>query len=429
MSRLCHVQLAARRWRHVPRPPLLLQSLCVAVACGPTVAAALRDDGFRGHRLEVTSPAEGADADGPGLWDARGDGDGDSGEGDGPVARAAEWPVISISDLHGDLQHAKVVLRGVGVIDEQDKWSGGSVVLVQTGDVLDRGPDALELEAFLDDLGDQAKAAGGEVIRLLGNHEIMNMCQNLKYVSHHQLQSVGGLMAYKVCLGPFGDPGWRLRRHQTAALLGGERGLGEAVLFVHAGLLPSVARAFVERAAPGPAEAALEEQLLLLSMGRARPRRRRAAMGTFRLDAFVKAPKPRIRRRSVAEGQAAIEALNEEVRTLLAKGPTALMAKTHPLLNNSGPFWTRRFDERDEAGVCRDLKATLDLLGASRMVVGHSVQFDGKIKARCGNRLFLTDTAISRAITGTAQPSALRLGPGGQAEAWYAVGASRRHDL
>lgn len=85
------------------------------------------------------------------------------------------------------------------------------------------------------------------------------------------------------------------------------------MLFVHAGLLPSVARAFVERAAPGPAEAALEEQLLLLSMGRARPRRRRAAMGTFRLDAFVKAPKPRIRRRSVAEGQAAIEALNEEV--------------------------------------------------------------------------------------------------------------------
>ena len=50
--------------------------------------------------------------------------------------------VVAVGDVHGDHDQLVAVLRSAGLIDGQDKWSGGKAHFVQTGDVLDRGPDS-----------------------------------------------------------------------------------------------------------------------------------------------------------------------------------------------------------------------------------------------------------------------------------------------
>ncbi len=75
------------------------------------------------------------------------------------------------------------ILQTAGILDASGKWAGGRAHLVQVGDVLDRGlegPKALDLLIRLED---QAQKAGGRVHALLGNHEVMNMLGDLRYVS------------------------------------------------------------------------------------------------------------------------------------------------------------------------------------------------------------------------------------------------------
>lgn len=51
---------------------------------------------------------------------------------------------------------------------------GGEDQLVQTGDIVDRGTDTIQLYRYFMKLRDDARMAGGDVHNLLGNHEIMN---------------------------------------------------------------------------------------------------------------------------------------------------------------------------------------------------------------------------------------------------------------
>src|SRR4051794_29951374 len=57
------------------------------------------------------------------------------------LSRPAPARVVAIGDLHGDLDHARRALRLAGAVDAQDKWVGGALVVVQTGDEVDRGDD------------------------------------------------------------------------------------------------------------------------------------------------------------------------------------------------------------------------------------------------------------------------------------------------
>ncbi len=50
--------------------------------------------------------------------------------------------IVAVGDVHGDYEQFVKTLRAAEVIDEQNKWIGGKTHLVQTGDVLDRGPDS-----------------------------------------------------------------------------------------------------------------------------------------------------------------------------------------------------------------------------------------------------------------------------------------------
>ena len=56
-------------------------------------------------------------------------------------------------------------------------------ILVQTGDIFDRGAKVREALDLLMRLEDEAKRAGGRVEFLLGNHEVMNLLHEFRDVS------------------------------------------------------------------------------------------------------------------------------------------------------------------------------------------------------------------------------------------------------
>jgi 3',5'-cyclic AMP phosphodiesterase CpdA len=65
-------------------------------------------------------------------------------------------------------------LRATSLVDHRGYWIGKTTTLVQTGDIVDRGTDTIALYRLFDQLRTQAADAGGEVISLLGNHEVRN---------------------------------------------------------------------------------------------------------------------------------------------------------------------------------------------------------------------------------------------------------------
>ena len=71
----------------------------------------------------------------------------------------------------------------IGLIDKQNHWTGGKTTFVQTGDLLDRGPKPREVMDLMMALEKEASQAGGRVVSLLGNHEMMNIMGDLRYVT------------------------------------------------------------------------------------------------------------------------------------------------------------------------------------------------------------------------------------------------------
>lgn len=96
---------------------------------------------------------------------------------------AQQQRIVAIGDVHGAYAEFTFILRRVNLIDNENKWIGGQSTLVQTGDVVDRGADGAKCYDLLMALEGQAKSQGGSVIVLLGNHEIMTMTHDLRYVS------------------------------------------------------------------------------------------------------------------------------------------------------------------------------------------------------------------------------------------------------
>ncbi|XP_061365644.1 shewanella-like protein phosphatase 1 isoform X1 [Gastrolobium bilobum] len=92
--------------------------------------------------------------------------------------------ILAVGDLHGDLKQARSALEMAGVLssDGQNLWTGGETVLIQLGDILDRGEDEIAILSLLRSLDKQAKAQGGAVFQVNGNHETMNVEGDFRYV-------------------------------------------------------------------------------------------------------------------------------------------------------------------------------------------------------------------------------------------------------
>lgn len=92
--------------------------------------------------------------------------------------------LVAIGDLHGDLDKARRALVAARVLDpETDRWCGGDSVVVQVGDVLDRGDGEIASLFLLERLAREAELAGGAVHVLNGNHETMNVGGRYRYAT------------------------------------------------------------------------------------------------------------------------------------------------------------------------------------------------------------------------------------------------------
>jgi hypothetical protein len=91
--------------------------------------------------------------------------------------------VVAFADVHGAYDDWVALLKELGIVDDQLNWSGGRTHLVSVGDLIDRGPGSRDVVELLMKLDAQAEQAGGAVHMTLGNHEVMVMTGDLRYVS------------------------------------------------------------------------------------------------------------------------------------------------------------------------------------------------------------------------------------------------------
>lgn len=103
------------------------------------------------------------------------------------VSLGAVDSLYVMGDVHGELDTLVAVLRNAGLVDEQERWSGGRRHLALVGDLMDRGQDVSGVLWLLHRLEREADQAGGGVHVLLGNHEIMPLLNDLRYVAPKEL--------------------------------------------------------------------------------------------------------------------------------------------------------------------------------------------------------------------------------------------------
>ncbi len=105
----------------------------------------------------------------------------------GTAAKQYAWTdvsrIVAISDPHGAYEAMVATLANAEVIDGDRNWSGRDTHLVITGDLMDRGADSRKVMDLVMQLEEQALADGGMVHLLLGNHEVMNLVGDLRYVA------------------------------------------------------------------------------------------------------------------------------------------------------------------------------------------------------------------------------------------------------
>lgn len=88
-----------------------------------------------------------------------------------------------ISDIEGNFAAFRKLLQAGKVIDENFNWIYGDGHLVLIGDFVDRGDQVTEVLWLIYALEEKARAAGGYVHYVLGNHEIMVMSGDHRYVN------------------------------------------------------------------------------------------------------------------------------------------------------------------------------------------------------------------------------------------------------
>jgi len=295
----------------------------------------------RGHPAPVPAPAPA-----PALVVAPA---ADAGDGCSLASVPARFPaparLVAIGDIHGDLAAARAALRTAGAIDEHDAWVGGALWIVQTGDILDRGDDEQAIVDLFSVLESAARAAGGNVIVLNGNHELMNASGDFRYVTP------GGMR-------DFADaPGVDASAPELAQV-------------------PEVARARVAALRPGGAYAKKFAQHDAIAI----------VGDTVFSHAGV-----------LGDWVTHIDDTNRAARCYL-DGQT----RTPPpaATANDGPLWTRIAGIPD--ADCAAVKTALAAMHLGRMVVGHTVQEHG-ITSACADTLWRIDVGLAKLYNGPIQ--------------------------
>ncbi|MGE3173448.1 MAG: metallophosphoesterase [Planctomycetota bacterium] len=287
------------------------------------------------------------------------------------VAAATAWPVlpsdgvrwrfaappggvVAIGDLQGDLCGLEAILRTAKLVDAAGEWIGARRHLVLAGDLIGGHADGCLLTFRVRRLERQARAAGGAVHALLGNHELLPARGEVdKWTGAEKEQwrrhPPAGAPSPKPRDAFRGDgaPAHWLRRRNAVVRIGDD-------LFAHAGV-----DAWLTVAAVGEVNATV-----------------RAWIAHW--QGVGASPSPATQWAVGAPGMARDAALAR------------------------GPLWTRGFkpdgDRRPAGGPSRaDLCAWLDAHGLRRLVVGHAPVDGGVLQAHpyYGDRVAMLDTRIA----------------------------------
>lgn len=139
-----------------------------------------------------------------------------------------------LSDIEGNFKAFRKILQAGNVIDENFNWIFGEGHLVLTGDFVDRGNQQTEVLWLIYSLEEKAKAAGGHVHYILGNHEIMNMNGDLRYLNPKYTETAEFLLEnFEVLYGENYELGRWLRTKSVIEQVG-------EVLYCHGGISAAV---------------------------------------------------------------------------------------------------------------------------------------------------------------------------------------------
>ena len=340
----------------------------------------------------------------------------------GPAA-ATQTPsrVVAVGDVHGAYEEFTAILQTVGLIDGRRAWTGGTATFVQTGDVVDRGLKQRECLDLLMDLQRQAPGAGGKVIPLIGNHEVMNVIGDLRYVKPAMFSAFAsadaetrreearkeyltflaahaghghevippadgdprqkwldehppGFFEQRDAFGPDGLYGKWIRSNRAVVQIGDG-------VFVHGGLNPAL---------PFDSVRDLDERVV-------------ADLPAF--DAMWKAlVDARVIWRYMTFAEA-VRFAGEELAWRQSEGPIGdfparlavirlLGYKSWITLSGEGPLWYRGLGTEPEAKLDASFTAMLGRLKVRYVVAGHSVVASKEVTARFGSRVFLIDTGM-----------------------------------
>ncbi len=144
--------------------------------------------------------------------------------------------LLVLSDIEGEFANFKTLLLANGVIDGNYEWIFGDGHLVICGDMFDRGTHVTEYLWLLYKLEEDAKAKGGYVHVILGNHDIMNLSGDFRYVQPKYFETAKALgVEYRELFGKNTELGRWLRTKNIMEKIGD-------MLFLHAGISPEVTR-------------------------------------------------------------------------------------------------------------------------------------------------------------------------------------------
>jgi Calcineurin-like phosphoesterase len=302
--------------------------------------------------------------------------------------------IVVFADVHGAYPQLIALLRETAIIDESLRWRAGATHLVSLGDLVDRGAESRKVLELLMRLENEARAAGGAVHVVLGNHEIMNIVGDLRYVSAAEYAAFAGsdddalretawqrvfaqqpaavrgefeaayppgYFAHRQAFSAAGRYGsWLLKKPFLLAI--------NDSVFVHGGLSPFVAKLGLDAT-----NQALHAQLAAYLT---------AWQETESQLALVQ-PVGFPDRPAAIAGR-----LSEE------QSQPLLAMQQGEIFSPAGPTWYRgqalcnRFAEEE------NLEAALDALGVSRVVAGHTVSPTGRVQSRFDGRVILLDTGM-----------------------------------
>jgi 3',5'-cyclic AMP phosphodiesterase CpdA len=332
-----------------------------------------------------------------------------------PAALAAEGTcgitgvprVVAVGDVHASYGNLVGVLTMAGLLDRFAHWAGGKGVFVQLGDILDRGVEARPVLDLLMRLEKEARLAGGRVIVLLGNHDVMNILGDLSAVQPAEFEE---WKAPDTAGSPAPPSETRRMAFVDAAT---ERARNEAKAagqpFDEAAYRQSV----LDQTPPGYVERA---QALSASGEYGQWLRGRDVVATVDGVAFVHG--------GLTPGVAALgcEEINRKVRSELGTDLAQTRAKPQEALatGENGPLSYRGLAQEDETAFLPSVEKVLQSMEVKAVVIAHTPTGDGKIRPRFGGRVVMVDVGMLAALGG--HLAALEVGPGGSLTAIYPTG-------